>query len=321
MSQITSIGPYAPAILRFLILYPHDYPSLPPTIIFITDVFHPLITPLTTYTYTTSSDSSDTVSASDDERLPPGGFNLRHGFSTWLGRAHKNGGPSTLPSIHASRDFSQNPPLEVSSDIKVLDDDVVAKPSENSSFQSISVPPTDMKPSDRKITIIEILEYVKRAFYDDQFLDGVPLEAAGNPGAWKAWRAYRASKGVKLDGFGKTAGVIDDREDWNWDGVWEQRVRKGVESSIADSTLYAGTSGGDDVVGISSRKLEIQLMILLDTIRQHRPTSTRRYQSEDPWTLEVSVFHCLSTASDVVGIVLRADFCFDCRLSESAFHI
>ena len=43
----------------------------------------------------------------------------------------------------------------------------------------------------RNITNVEVLRYVRSAFTDDMVLDSVPLEAAGNPGAWHAWRAHR----------------------------------------------------------------------------------------------------------------------------------
>src|SRR3989337_2223388 len=36
--------------------------------------------------YTTDIQDSGTVSATDEERLPPGGFSLRHGFPEWFGR-------------------------------------------------------------------------------------------------------------------------------------------------------------------------------------------------------------------------------------------
>lgn len=40
------------------------------------------------------------------------------------------------------------------------------------------------------------------------------------------------------------------QEEWSWDGVWEERVRKGIDASISESTLYGGGSGGlDDLVG------------------------------------------------------------------------
>ena len=95
--------------------------------------------------------------------------------------------------------------------------------------------------------ITEILEYVKRAFDDEAVLDTLPLEAAGNSGAWKAWRAYRRSNKTdsKLVDSGPS---LHKQDEWSWDGVWEERVRKGIDASIAESTLYGSTSGGDDLV-------------------------------------------------------------------------
>src|SRR5271168_3435100 len=98
-------GPYSPAFLRFQISFPPTYPSLPPLVTFSTDIFHPLITPLTTYMYSTDIHDSGTVSATDDERLPPGGFSLRDGFPGWFGRASK----STVNSRQTSAQFLQTP--------------------------------------------------------------------------------------------------------------------------------------------------------------------------------------------------------------------
>lgn len=38
-------GYYASAILKFLVTFPPNYPDRPPNIHFITDVFHPLVSP------------------------------------------------------------------------------------------------------------------------------------------------------------------------------------------------------------------------------------------------------------------------------------
>ena len=35
--------------------------------------------------------------------------------------------------------------------------------------------------------------------------------------------------------------------EWNWDGVWEVRVKKGIEGSISDAVLY-GNMPGDDLI-------------------------------------------------------------------------
>ena len=94
----------------------------------------------------------------------------------------------------------------------------------------------------------QVLEYMNRSFNEESFLDGVPLEAAGNLGAWKAWRAYRASNGVKIQNATIGQASSANGDEWNWDGVWEQRVRRGIDNSISDSVLYGGTSGGDDLV-------------------------------------------------------------------------
>lgn len=39
------LGYYADAVLKFRLAFPDDYPENPPAVDFITDVFHPLISP------------------------------------------------------------------------------------------------------------------------------------------------------------------------------------------------------------------------------------------------------------------------------------
>lgn len=95
-------------------------------------------------------------------------------------------------------------------------------------------------------SIVDVLHYIKRSFDDWEALDMLPLDAAGNSGAWKAWRAYRGSSNQN-DNDIASASDAKSSDEWSWDGVWEERVRKGIDASIADSTLYGG--GGDDLVG------------------------------------------------------------------------
>lgn len=103
------------------------------------------------------------------------------------------------------------------------------------------------------------MEYMKRAFDDETALDVLPLEAAGNSGAWKAWRAYRRSNETDSK-LVDSVPSLHRQDEWNWDGVWEERVRKGIDASIAESTLYGGTAGGDDLVSFP------HLVPLLDVI-------------------------------------------------------
>ena len=113
-----------------------------------------------------------------------------------------------------------------------------------------------------ELKITEVLEYMKRMFDDETALDALPLEAAGNSGAWKAWRAYRSinAAGSKLvDSVPST----HRQDEWSWDGVWEERVRKGIDASIAESTLYGGTSGDDLVSFLHLVLLDIILISFL----------------------------------------------------------
>ena len=267
----SSLGPYAPAILRFFVAFPPNYPTLPPLITFVSDIFHPLVTPLTTYTYSTGSLSSETVSATDDERLPPGGFSLRHGFPHWFRRAEKSVASSTASSRNASgfhdgygqneQDAPKYPaPGVPSSRLSPLE---ALSPSTSPSTSA----PKHADAGTQRVGIIDVLGYMKSAFDDDTTMDALPLEAAGNPGAWNAWRANRksvnsASDLNKLDAMNdnSTQPRLSDLADkprlnkaklpseWNWDGVWRERVQKGIEASISNSVLFGATGGGDDLV-------------------------------------------------------------------------
>ncbi|KAF4587491.1 ubiquitin-conjugating enzyme [Ophiocordyceps camponoti-floridani] len=233
-------GPYAQGVLRFQISFPDAFPSLPPVVTFSTDMFHPLISPLSTYMYTTDSQVNGTVSARDDERLPPGGFSLRHGFPHWFGRARRL--PPTGDKAFAS------PSAKTSRDPSTV----------GSPESAARTPPAPKHPS---VSMYQILKYIRSSFDDEHVLDSVPLEAAGNPGAWHAWRTHRRALGKLPDakstpeiGAGKGQdGANSNREgsiqapEWNWDGVWEDRVTKGIAASLSDPVLYGG-AGPDELI-------------------------------------------------------------------------
>ncbi|KAL8656838.1 MAG: hypothetical protein Q9226_002510 [Calogaya cf. arnoldii] len=88
-------GPYAPAVLRFQLFFPAGYPDLPPLITFITDIFHPLVTPVT---HGANTPESGAKSAADEQPLPPGAFGLTDGFPHWFGGSERN----QLPAEHMS---------------------------------------------------------------------------------------------------------------------------------------------------------------------------------------------------------------------------
>ncbi|KAF7550040.1 hypothetical protein G7046_g8142 [Stylonectria norvegica] len=254
-------GPYTPAILRFQITFPDSYPRLPPLVTFSTDMFHPLITPLTTYMYTTDIQDNGTVSATDEERLPPGGFSLRHGFPEWFGRGRRSAAGSRqvsgqkpgATSSHANQNDASSPASKTSPRVEV---------------------PLYMQTSRNTVSAYDILRYIRSAFDDELVLDSVPLAAAGNPGAWHAWRTHRRAVGKLQEEVGPTdgnqeqdgvkvqsSGSVPDTSkstpsassarqpaEWNWNGVWEDRVKKGVTTSLSESVLYGATGSPDDLI-------------------------------------------------------------------------
>ena len=110
--------------------------------------------------------------------------------------------------------------------------------------------------------LCDVLRYMKDAFEDESVIDEVPLAAAGNPGAWHAWHAYRkpvkqSTSSPKPSGSPsprrtlghkstKSQGSVASSQ-WNWDGVWEKRVKTGVSNSISSPVLYGGGSSDEMV--------------------------------------------------------------------------
>ncbi|KAI9710632.1 MAG: hypothetical protein M1812_007397 [Candelaria pacifica] len=130
----------------------------------------------------------------------------------------------------------------------------------------------------RDLCIIQVLQYMRSSFEDEIVLDHLPIEAAANPGAWHAWRSYRASTGHILEvpvqdkptgdaaaiegsgeetppaGYQRLAGGTSFARgtrrpgEWSWDGVWEERVRRGIEQSNSDAVLYGNLRGNDELI-------------------------------------------------------------------------
>lgn len=215
--------------------FPPDYPERPPIVSFLSDVFHPLVTPLTTYTYSARDTGSETVSSADEDRLPPGGLNLRHDFPEWFDRrSHgvSNKGPNVARA--ASGSGSKSSPQPIGS----------------------------------AVLTVEVLQYLRVVFDTEAILDTVPVEAAANTGAWHAWTSYRLkssagriSSNVTISGVanGSTRersssprqqpGGARKPGEWNWQGVWEDRVRKSIQTSISEHMLYSNED--DDVICFS----------------------------------------------------------------------
>lgn len=267
-------GPYAPAILRFEIAFPSNYPNIPPVIRFTSDVFHPLVAPLTTYTCSSSTQSSDKVHVGAGEYLPPGGFSLVYGFPRWFEKPGSSVA-SSMPSSQESSGFSQH--QTHAHETQGIDKESMASTCNGSGEQSCFPHGREGAHTLKtcasftaRVDITAVLEYVKKAFDDVELLDNIPLDSAANAGAWKAWRAHRKgilnisteSRGSLAPRDGRDLRDTSDKEislqrpsqseDWNWDGVWQERVRNVIIASNSELTLY-GACGGDDPVGTQHR--------------------------------------------------------------------
>jgi hypothetical protein len=224
-------GPYANAILRFQISFPEIYPQRPPVVTFQSDLFHPLVTPLTTYTYSTRDTGSDTVSAVDEGRLPPGGLSLRHGFPEWFRRTGDNQNSTKADQAGSCPESNA--------------EDVTSKHTKNGDTESRWQPPH----------ILEVLQYMRIIFESEKVLDSIPIGDVANAGAWHAWRSYRTKATEDNKAPATAAQTASPREraqqsprqqpggarrpgEWNWQGVWEDRVRKSINGSITNPVLY-----------------------------------------------------------------------------------
>ncbi|KAJ5523862.1 hypothetical protein N7494_010512 [Penicillium frequentans] len=257
-------GPYASAILRFQIRFPDIYPDLPPLVTFATDVFHPLIVPLTTYTFSTNSTSDDPVSATDDERLPPGGFSLRHGFPHWFGRAKRSGLTSGPSSRNVSGKSTGTETEEITKPTaSSTEDDVPSDAPEATETEEVAdsteSPHIAQIPSEfqfaeaRKVVpVAELLNYIRSTFDDESVLDSLPVEVAGNPGAWHAWKAHRRGTDSSKN-WKKGSPQARQPGDWHWDGIWTRRVHDEIEASHSDPMLFGGATrgGGDEMIRFS----------------------------------------------------------------------
>ena len=247
--------------------------------------------------YSTDVQDNGTVSATDEERLPPGGFSLRHGFPHWFGRASRSraeqgsGGERGRPPPS----LQMTPPPDTR---KVQTGDQSEDGAENAketegTLTSIvepeaaaNVASVQKRPAARRdVSTYEVLRYIRSTFDDANVLDSVPLEAAGNPGAWHAWRTHRRQQAAKVtpgptsspasvkSDTGSNLAKIDERissptpsgttetgsatsksaapkrpDEWNWDGVWEERVKRGIATSLSEPVLFGNAGTADEVV-------------------------------------------------------------------------
>lgn len=187
------------------------------------------------------------MSSSDLEILPPGGFSLRHGFPHWFSTST---GTSPKPK--------------------------------SSSLASVPV--------------YEILDYLRYAFNDENCLNSIPLDAAANPGAYHAWQSYRAkrlrassavaphspNRSNRNSGIDNMSGTLSSTREtianrgrkpgeWNWEGVWEERVKRGTQASLAEQALFGSAGAGEDLIRFQQFDQESMQKIMQELMSREKP--------------------------------------------------
>ncbi|KAL9087189.1 MAG: hypothetical protein Q9159_003756 [Coniocarpon cinnabarinum] len=267
-------GPYNPAVLRFDISFPAGYPFSPPLVTFHSDVFHPLLTPLTKASFSSAATDSDSDGTGLPERLPPGAFSLRHGFPQWYERDDQiNPSPNDAPKVTEQDAVSSRTPQ-------------AAQPPTNGTDPRQNIART--RPM---VHVVDLLRYMRQSFESAPILDSIPFEAAANPGAWYAWRAYRQkqlekqrqeaveastprghartpskpghhranSRGVNR-AQNDTPGRSKRPSEWNWEGVWEQRVKRAVQESLTEGALFGAGQGDSEIAFADVKKEDLEDM-------------------------------------------------------------
>lgn len=224
------------------------------------------------------------MSATDEERLPPGGFSLRHGFPHWFGRDKRNDTGSNA-SVGASSvrgsDHEGETPDTVSKDGSVHKDVEPSSPKPQSKIDSdgteekrIDTSGSQRGDKVQSVPVSILLDYIRSTFDDETVLDSLPLEAAGNPSAWHAWKAHRKDSGNSSLGYDAKRGSPQTRlpGDWHWDGIWAKRVQHEVEASHSDSTLFGNSArGGTEEmvcfeIELKAAKYALYLPMIADSI-------------------------------------------------------
>jgi hypothetical protein len=122
--------------------------------------------------------------------------------------------------------------------------------------------------------VYEVLDYLRYAFNDVACLDSITLEAAANLGAYHAWQSHRkrqlqssravspqsAPSSKRNSGIESISGALGSDRDasaatrgrrpgqWNWEGVWEERVRRGIQSSLTEQVLFGHAGAADELI-------------------------------------------------------------------------
>ena len=202
------------------------------------------------------------MSAGDVEgRLGPGAFRLRWGFPHWSQKTGTGSGRSSLDNasgrgLGVTATPTKQPNYSKTSPASNPQDAGTPKTADydDSQDQEQNPPAAVLDYASSSSLTLAVLNHILETFTSPSLLDTLPLSAAGNPSAWHAWRSYRGLSQSETRGRSPASSPsqnASDRDrsresprhpgDWNWDGVFESRVRNCIQDSISESTLFGAS--------------------------------------------------------------------------------
>lgn len=210
--------------------------------------------------------------------MPPGGFNLKHGFPNWFERHDRNAGsqiPKTAPGALVERldesecDSDEHLTVPTPQTLRI---------GRRMSKSALEVDPPVSSSVTMSESVIDVLYYIRSSFEDEVLLDYLPLEAASNTGAWSAWVAHRRATGQEppsalqvgqVGSQSQSGESVSKRShsssNWNWEGVWSKRVVAIIEASISDPVLFTSSENDEPVSPEIKRGVSITDHHAIDT--------------------------------------------------------
>lgn len=200
--------------------------------------------------------------------LPPGYFNLKHGFPEW---STESPVPSRTPNKHlhpndqltaaSSKRLPPDPPLSPAT--------AATKTLRNKrSYRSLKAErPGDLggDRSGSSAPLLSILHYLKSTFSDEAVLDDISPNLAANITAWKAWKEHQSS-------LNASETEEEDSEDDSPPRsiartAWEDKVSSCVEGSKSEGVLFGGLGLGRAGGGMAGEELVRNLCTRIQNIR------------------------------------------------------
>lgn len=211
-------GVYASGIFRFNITFPAQYPALPPSILFTTDVFHPLITPTSTYRHAAPDSDLGTGGAADQSRSPPGTLDLKHGFPHWPEDVTTSPVPILRVLYYLRAVFVHATMLD-----SIAFDDAA-----NTSAW-----------------------HAYQAFRNDVPMQSIHHRDGRVQESLAALDGLRLASGPSSHSEQSQPGGARTPDQWSWNRVWEERLTKTIQQSSADRVLYAEDPESNNMASLS----------------------------------------------------------------------